>query len=121
MKQILDEKGWKNTDLAKASGLTDTYIGYLIRGYTSSQPNPPNLTIETLIKLRKALNISYDELINAYQGKKVEDEAVHLDEQLKESLIGFISTLPPELVARSLIASKSKDDLDKLIRKATDG
>lgn len=49
IRTILDKKGWKQQQLADASGFTKSYISLIISGSM-------NITLETIETLEKALN-----------------------------------------------------------------
>ncbi len=72
--QLRVRKGWSKSQLAKETGLSTGYISWLIHGETSGKTNPPNLTIDTLLALSRALGISVEDLVIAYQGKDPLDE-----------------------------------------------
>lgn len=48
IRAILEEKGWRQQDLVRASGLTKAYISLILSGSM-------NLTLETIETLEKAL------------------------------------------------------------------
>ena len=49
IREILDKKGWKQQQLADASGLTKAYVSRIMSGSL-------NLTLETIETLERALN-----------------------------------------------------------------
>ena len=67
--ELLEGKGWSRNRLAKETRLSSGYVTWLLNGETSSKPNPPNLSIDTLLTLSKALNVHPMKLILAYEDK----------------------------------------------------
>jgi transcriptional regulator with XRE-family HTH domain len=107
--QLLKERNWKNTDLARAAKLSDTYIGYLVRGYTSDKPNPPSISIDTLIALSKAFDIPEIKLIAAYKGKDPNNsqggQQAESDKAIREILKISLSSLSSDEILTLLLNS----------------
>ena len=57
LKELMNEKGMTQTDIVKASNLTDSQVYYLCSGRSK------NPTLLTLLELCKALNIGMNELL----------------------------------------------------------
>jgi transcriptional regulator with XRE-family HTH domain len=86
----LDKKGWKRSRLAEEAGLSTGYISWLLNGESPGKPNPPNLSVDTLLLLSGALNIHPAKLIVAYKG---EDPERAFPDQTDEVLIAKFEDL----------------------------
>lgn len=53
---VMDERGWRQADLCKASGLTSSQVAYIVNGKTKDP------TVTTAARIAKALNVSLDYL-----------------------------------------------------------
>jgi transcriptional regulator with XRE-family HTH domain len=105
--QLLKERNWKNTDLARATKMSDTYIGYLVRGYTADKPNPPSISVDTLISLSKAFNVSELKLLAAYKGKNpnaAEAPSEVSEETIQELLEVLLKHTQPQAFTNALLA-----------------
>lgn len=61
IKELRLRKGWTQTELARQSGVDRTLISRI-------EKHNQNIGIEVLCKLKKALNCSFDELIECDEG-----------------------------------------------------
>jgi transcriptional regulator with XRE-family HTH domain len=57
MNELLTEKGWKQADLVRASGMSDAQVYHLCSGRSKN----PKLT--TLLILMNSFNVTLDELV----------------------------------------------------------
>lgn len=102
IRSLLDEKEWKASTLAKKAGLSHVYVGSIIRGENPKTGKHPNLTIDTLQSLAKALNVPIELLIGAYLGRDPSSirECSRAEAALKEALyqffMEFVKSLYPE-------------------------
>lgn len=116
IEQLLDQKGgkkagWHQSRLAEKAKLSDSYIGWIIRGETSGKKGPPNISIETIVALSKALGIKEQNLIDAYKGKEPDktEDSLSLEGSLKD----FLRHLPPSLIAEAMIEENGGENPDK--------
>ncbi len=72
LKRVMQQKNWKTADLQRASGLSQSYIDRLLKGLK------PNLTVDTISILAKALDVDAFELFTAACGKAPENKSVDL-------------------------------------------
>ncbi len=74
IKQLREEKGWSQGQLAAYAGLKRSYVSHLETDAINSPGAQP------MIKLAKALEVSEDELFEAAGMKKVEKPSVELED-----------------------------------------
>jgi|GEM_PF-5717521 len=110
----LAKKDWKVSRLAKESGVSHVYIGYIIKRVDPNTGKQPNPSIDKLINISKALNVDVMNLVLAYQGvdpSKISDENNNLkykqaiinlfDSLSKEDQINLMGKYLPELLAEA--------------------
>lgn len=66
--QILEEKDWSASKLAKKTGLSHSYIASILQGGSSRAANPPKISVDTFLALAQALQIADTDLLLAYKG-----------------------------------------------------
>jgi transcriptional regulator with XRE-family HTH domain len=72
LKLVMQQKNLKTADVHRASGLSQSYIDRLLKG------SKPNLTVETIAVLAKALDVDGFELFAAAYGKTPENKSIDL-------------------------------------------
>jgi transcriptional regulator with XRE-family HTH domain len=99
--ELLSAKDWNMAKLAKEAGLSHQYVRWVVNGETADKPNPPSISVDTLLSLSRALGASPIALLRVYDGKSPDS-----DEQLAPDTLGlladFIGKLPPEVVIQAL-------------------
>lgn len=93
-------KNWSQRDLARYSGLSHTSVRRIENG------EAPNVGIETLNELARALNIPLGFMVLAYKGK--DPETVQEKDKL-DLIFEIMEEMPTE--ARKLVARKLLDKL----------
>lgn len=68
IEKILAEKEWSLSKLAKKTGMSHSYVSSIIHGGSARDKNPPKISVDTLLQLAKALQISEIDLLFAYKG-----------------------------------------------------
>jgi len=98
------EKGWSQTDLAKAIDASRDIIGKYERGENSP-------SIEMAVKLSDALNVSVDYLLGKERFAKYDKETVqrlqeiqNLDDRTRDTLFSIIDTFVRDAKARTAYA-----------------
>ncbi|HEY9745159.1 MAG TPA: helix-turn-helix transcriptional regulator [Oculatellaceae cyanobacterium] len=117
--RLLQEKGWSRNRLVKETGISSGHITWLLNGYASGKPNPPSPSLDILLALSKALNVSPMKLIQAYQGKEPDSEFTREDRAAYEAeMVAWLKQLPPDILAKAFKEAHSQDELDQLMQKA---
>lgn len=70
--------GWHMKRLADDTGLGYSHVHWIVTGKATGKSGPPSITLDTLLQLSEALNVSETKLIMAYKGKDP-DKAVSRD------------------------------------------
>ena len=107
--RILDRKGgksagWHPSGLAKKAGISPGYMNYLIRGESSGKKGPPSPTIEMIFSLAKALGVSWEHLILAYDG-------IDPDIEYTQEKIGDLDKFRREIIEEYLEWTKTKGQI----------
>jgi transcriptional regulator with XRE-family HTH domain len=74
--ELLAEKDWSASKLAKKTGLSHSYVASILQGGSSRTANPPKISLDTFIQLAKALQVQEAELLLAYKGINPVKEAL---------------------------------------------
>src|SRR5690349_7054123 len=92
LKRVMQQKNIKTPALHKASGLSQSYIDRLLKGLK------PNLTVDTIAALAKALDVDEFEVFAAAAAYGKEPEDTNVDLHILADTINKV-ILSPDLVA----------------------
>ena len=119
IERLLAAKGWSRNRLAKEAGLSSSYMTWLINGYSSDKPNPPSPSLDNVLALAKALDISPLKLIQAYQGQEPDAEFTLEERSAYEAeMLKWLKQMPPSILAKAFQETHSPEDMAKLAQKA---
>jgi transcriptional regulator with XRE-family HTH domain len=86
------QNGWTQSHLAKSAKISTGHLSWIIHGETSGKKGSPDIGMDTLIALAKALSIKEQTLIDAYKGEN--PDLMHeadLSPKAVEELLAFIA------------------------------
>lgn len=90
LNRVMDERGWRQIDLCRASGLTSGQVAFLVKGKTKD----PGLS--TAAKVAKALNVSLDYLAGLKDDPAIERHTAPVMEIETVRLVEDFESLPEE-------------------------
>lgn len=90
LNRVMDERGWRQIDLCRASGLTSGQVAFLVKGKTKD----PGLS--TAAKVAKALNVSLDYLAGLKDDPAIERHTAPIMEIETVRLVEDFESLPEE-------------------------
>lgn len=91
LNQVMDERGWRQIDLCRASGLTSSQVAFLVTGKTKD----PGLSTAT--KVAKALNVSLEYLAGIKDDPTIERRTpISIAEIETVRLVEDFESLPEE-------------------------
>ncbi len=138
LEQLLEQKGgrkagWNQSRLAEKSKLSNPFIGWLINGETSGKKGTPSISLDTLISLSTALNVSESKLIAAYKGMDPDSvDSVKHDSQVaiqqsigillktltKDAINAMLQSIDPKIMMDALIAHDGPEKVKALMAEA---
>lgn len=90
LNRVMDERGWRQIDLCRASGLTSGQVAFLVKGKTKD----PGLS--TAARIAKALNVSLDYLAGLKDDPAIERHTAPVMEIETVRLVEDFESLPEE-------------------------
>ena len=105
------ELGLKQNEVARRAGMSGSWLSTLL-----SNPNQ-EMTLASAKDLARALNVSTERLVQAYEGRKPESAQVVAD-AYRAAVKAFLSELPKEMIAELLLEAKGPDKMLELIAEA---
>ena len=116
--------GWTQSRLAKMSGLSATEISWIIRGEASGKKGTPNITVDTLLALSRALNVPDTALLAAYKGENPDIALAKWEEEskvIRAAVSTVIGQLPMQTIADCFSSPERLYEFKKLITETQEG
>jgi transcriptional regulator with XRE-family HTH domain len=115
------QNGWTQSRIAKTAKISSGHLSWIIHGEASGKKGAPDIGMDTLISLAKALNIKEQILIDAYKGSEpdIPDSIEAISQQTLNEIIGVLmKNIPDQILAEALVAVKTPEKIQELLAEA---
>jgi transcriptional regulator with XRE-family HTH domain len=121
IERLLGKKQWNRSKLATEAKISTGHVSWLINGRTAGKNGPPEIGIEILIKLSRALQVSIDQLADAYQNIDPEQQVEKYEQAHTEALFkAILENIPRKMILEYAVRHLSPDVKKRAIKALTE-